>query len=390
MLGSHRRLGLFYVSFCAAAAFAGALLAVILRLELHAPGVQFIARDAFSIVSAGHGLLLTLSGVVPLMFCGFGHLLLSQDNAANERAFPRLDAAAVAALVIGFALAVTAVAGALALKQPNSIGPAWSAHAQSPLPNRLMAASVVSSCLALALASLSFIAAVLKKRAYRLIPLLVTAVGVLGVLGWDAALLFAALTDKPVPVFWSTTPGWEQTWNLADTATRLTGLVSAGIVLCCWTARLAQVLKAAPLLFYMGYMVSIAATLAGALLAANAGVDRALHNTYFELANEHMLSAVATTLAVLFGWHVLFRDIHGRDCQPSRALAQLFCVALTLILAIGPWYPLGLAGMPRGYHDYPDAFAPLNRIASIGTYLAVLAVFGAGLWGLRPTSRAPR
>ena len=56
-------------------------------------------------------------------------------------------------------------------------------------------------------------------------------------------------------------------------------------------------------------------------------------------------------------------------------------------LAFFPQHFLGLAGMPRRYADYPDAFAGWNMVSSIGSYIA-FAGFLVFLFGIAAQFRA--
>ena len=113
-------------------------------------------------------------------------------------------------------------------------------------------------------------------------------------------------------------------------------------------------------------------------IIANARIEHALQDTYFNLARDHAagLSLAFWSFAVLMAWA-------GRD-RPARLIwlaLPILAVALVsgvcLVLAEAR---LGLLGMPRRYIDYADFFFPLQRLASwAGFGLAFSFAAGAGL-----------
>jgi len=117
------------------------------------------------------------------------------------------------------------------------------------------------------------------------------------------------------------------------------------------------------------------------VMLANAGVDRALHNSYYVIAHFHYVLSLGAVFAIFAGWYFWFPKITGYEY--SEFFGNLH-FALTFIGANILFFPqhfLGNAGMPRHYADYPEAFAYWNKISSYGSYMTAVGtlVFFVGV-----------
>jgi cytochrome c oxidase subunit 1 len=117
------------------------------------------------------------------------------------------------------------------------------------------------------------------------------------------------------------------------------------------------------------------------VVLANAGIDRPLHNTYFVVAHFHYVLSIGAVFAIFAAWYYWFPKMSGYLIPEWVGKLHFVLAFVGANVLFMPMHFVGNAGMPRHYVDYPDVFAPWQRISSYGAYIfmAGLIVFAYGV-----------